>query len=126
MLCVANALFQDRSYPAWRCCIFLCLEGYRDLVGSFPVAESILQGLLTMAIHLRIISVSDARDMFRQARKKGRHHRIRQDLRASFMVDLSLALSSREDAKVERVSKRFEQLALMTGPSSHGPPKTQA
>ncbi|KAL8730799.1 MAG: hypothetical protein Q9181_004543 [Wetmoreana brouardii] len=116
MLYVANALFRDPSDPSLRSIFSFCLEGYRDLVASFPVAEGILRGLLTMAMHLRIISTSYARDILTQAHEKGKHHHMRQDLRANFMVDLNLALSSRENAKVENVARDFEQLAVINRP----------
>ena len=75
-----------------------------------------MRGLLTIAMRKRVIATSYARGILKQAHEKGKHHRIDRDLRSIFMVDLNLALSSREQAQVEKVARDFEEMAIISAP----------
>ena len=62
-LYVANASLNNQSDPNRLYYFHLCVQGYLDLVRSFPLAGGVIQGLLTMAMKKGVMSSAQARKL---------------------------------------------------------------
>ncbi|GKT62897.1 N-terminal fungal transcription regulatory domain-containing protein [Colletotrichum tofieldiae] len=57
------------------------------------------------------ISGKEARHLLKQIREAEKSH-AKEDVRATFMVDLDLAMTDPDAARVENLAERFEDIAL--------------
>ncbi|KAF3059905.1 hypothetical protein GL218_04941 [Daldinia childiae] len=115
LLYLANAMLKDTSDPDRHLYLMLCLYGYESLSRPFRISEVIVQGLLSMTLKETDMSGSEAQRIVNEL-KEGRLHGVREDFehksRATFMVDLDLALKHPEQARAENLAEEFENLAL--------------
>jgi hypothetical protein len=110
---VANAAMLDADEdPQWRMYFLLCIYGYETLRRPFRISEAIGRGLLTMMLRDRHITSEDAREILRQLEERGLNNRS-EDIRATFMGDLMLALKHPERATVEHLAGDFDDMALI-------------
>ncbi|GKT91487.1 N-terminal fungal transcription regulatory domain-containing protein [Colletotrichum tofieldiae] len=104
-------MLHETTNPEWRFYFLACIYGYEGLQKSYRVAEVITRGLLTMMLKDRHISVTEARQRLEHIRRAGKNHATGH-VRATFMVDLDLAMMDPDAAKVENLAGRFEEIAL--------------
>jgi hypothetical protein len=105
--------------------IQLCLAGYTDLHVSYPVAVLIARGLLSMGMRDGTMTVSQVSSVARRLDRNGRNHGIAMsDTRASFIVDLDLAVNDLVAAQVGVLADQFDELMMLprfTGISKEEP-----
>lgn len=123
---IANAILGDTKDPAWRFYLFFCVESYGELRRAFRFAETIGRSILSMALQQGDLSTDEARRLMVQF-EENRLTSPSEDIRATFMADLNLAMTDPEEASVESLSGRFEDIALFreftnTGDSSEDEP----
>ncbi|KAH6683726.1 hypothetical protein F5X68DRAFT_171961 [Plectosphaerella plurivora] len=111
LIYVANAVLQDKQDPEWRFYFLLCIYGYESLRRSYRLAEAIGRGLLSMTLRNGDISSREARQILQHLQERGLSG-ASGDIRATFMVDLDLAMTDPDEAKVESLAHRFEEMAL--------------
>ncbi|KAI1317618.1 hypothetical protein F5Y16DRAFT_392614 [Xylariaceae sp. FL0255] len=101
--------------PDWHLYFLLCIYGYERLSRPFRVVESISQGLLSMALRDTNMSGTEAHRILHRLKSHGLE-RVKKDLkeqiRATFMVDLDLALTDPDAATAEHLAGDFDDLAL--------------
>ncbi|KAJ6439386.1 Nitrogen assimilation transcription factor nirA [Purpureocillium lavendulum] len=112
LLHVANAAMQDTEDPQWRGYFMLCLEGYADLFGAFPVAGAIAKSLLSMALRLDVITSSEARFLISRIYEKGAQRSHAEQISASFVVDLNLAVTDPEAPQLANLNDAFDDLVM--------------
>ncbi|PNP60769.1 hypothetical protein FNYG_14529 [Fusarium nygamai] len=108
---IANAILGDTKDPAWRFYLFFCVESYGELRRAFRFAETIGRSILSMALQQGDLSADEARRLMVQF-EENRLTSPSEDIRATFMADLDLAMTDPEEASVESLSDRFEDIAL--------------
>ncbi|KAM0556846.1 hypothetical protein ACHAPJ_005518 [Fusarium lateritium] len=108
---VSNAIIGDTKDPAWRFYLFFCIQTYADLRRSFRFAETIGRSLVSMTLQQGDLSATEARRLMEQF-EENRLNSAADNIRATFMVDLNLAMTDPEEASVESLSDRFEDIAL--------------
>jgi hypothetical protein len=108
---IANAILGDTKDPAWRFYLFFCVESYGELRRAFRFAETIGRSILSMALQQGDLSADEARRLMVQF-EENRLTSPSEDIRATFMADLNLAMTDPEEASVESLSDRFEDIAL--------------
>ncbi|KAG5759330.1 hypothetical protein H9Q72_012538 [Fusarium xylarioides] len=108
---IANAILGDTKDPAWRFYLFFCVESYGELRRAFRFAETIGRSILSMALQQGDLSTDEARRLMVQF-EENRLTSPSEDIRATFMADLNLAMTDPEEASVESLSDRFEDIAL--------------
>ncbi|KAF5601626.1 nitrogen assimilation transcription factor nit-4 [Fusarium pseudocircinatum] len=108
---IANAILGDTKDPAWRYYLFFCVESYGELRRAFRFAETIGRSILSMALQQGDLSADEARRLMVQF-EENRLTSPSEDIRATFMADLNLAMTDPEEASVESLSDRFEDIAL--------------
>ncbi|KAK1689888.1 hypothetical protein BDP55DRAFT_651927 [Colletotrichum godetiae] len=112
LIYVANAVLHDTQNPEWRFYFLTCIYAYTDLRKSYRVAESISRALLTMALRGGCITHSEADALETKMTEAGGRVKRDDKIRATFMVDLDLAMWDPEAAKVEVLAKRFDDIVL--------------
>ncbi|KAF4996042.1 hypothetical protein FGRMN_4742 [Fusarium graminum] len=107
----ANAILGDKKDTAWRFYLYFCVQTYGDLRRSFTFAETTGRSLLSMALDQGDLSADEARKLMGQF-EENRLSGPTEDIRATFMADLNLAMTDPGTASVESLSDRFEDIAL--------------
>ncbi|KAJ3453222.1 hypothetical protein MRS44_018877 [Fusarium solani] len=108
---VANALLDDTKDSAWRFYLLFCIQCYGSLRHSYRFAEAIGRSLLSMTLQKGDLSASDARKLMQQFEESWLINPS-EDIRATFMADLNLAMTDPGEASVESLAQRFEDIAL--------------
>ncbi|KAF4452232.1 Nitrogen assimilation transcription factor nit-4 [Fusarium austroafricanum] len=108
---IVNAIIGDTKDINWRFYLFFCVQAYGDLRRSFRFAETIGRSILSMTLQQGEISSEEARKLMVQF-EENRLSSPSEDIRATFMADLNLAMTAPEEASVESLSDRFEDIAL--------------
>ncbi|OPB46196.1 C6 transcription factor [Trichoderma guizhouense] len=112
LLYVANALLRTKGENDWLFYFLLCLYGYEGLRPSYRVAEAVAGGLLSMAMRSGDISSDEARRVMAHLQEKGQELDS-SEIRATFMVDLDLAMSDPVAATAETLAYSFHDIAMM-------------
>jgi hypothetical protein len=112
LLHVANAVLHDTRDSQWRAYFNLCVDSYADLFGAFRVAEGIVRGLLSVALRQGIVSGVEAQAYLSRVHANGVHHTSLENISASFVVDLKLAVMDHDAAQLDTLAKNFDDLAL--------------
>lgn len=125
LLYVANATLQTKEDQRkeekdglgqkdsdWWFWFFLCIAGYQKLFPSFRVVESIVQGLLTMAISKGALTAAEGRTMMERLHAGGDHAQFKHAVKGSFIVDLGMAATDPLAACVDSLSEKFDELML--------------
>ncbi|KAJ4005180.1 hypothetical protein NW766_011328 [Fusarium irregulare] len=108
---VTNAILGDTRDPSWRFYLFFCVQAYGELRRSFRFAETSGRSILSMTLQQGDISAEEARKLMEQF-EENRLSKPSDDIRATFMADLNLAMTDPEGASVESLSDKFEEIAL--------------
>ncbi|POR36619.1 N-terminal fungal transcription regulatory domain-containing protein [Tolypocladium paradoxum] len=109
---VANATLHNTKEEGWFFYFLLCVYGYARLCRSWRVTEAISKGLLSMTLRNGDISSLTARRILRDLQSNS-FERVPGRIRATFMVDLDLALSDPGSATAETLAEDFEDNALL-------------
>ena len=113
LIYVANAVLKDRESDAeWRYYLLLCIYGYVHLRKAYRVAEVSGRALLALTMRHGGLSAEEARNILRDMENE-QIVKPSTDIRATFMADLTLAMTDPWEASVERLSQQFEDLALL-------------
>ncbi|KAI1483801.1 hypothetical protein F4774DRAFT_366536 [Daldinia eschscholtzii] len=115
LLYLANAMLKDTGDPEWRVYLLLCLYGYENLSRPYLISEVIAQGLLSMSLKETDMAGSEAQKIInevKEGRLAGTDKGHDDEPRATFMVDLDLALKKPEEASAENLAAEFDNLAL--------------
>lgn len=115
LLYAANAVLEDRSQTAWRFFYLLIIHSYSKLYKLYPLAESAVQSLLSMATNLNAISLIEARNIFSTTilvQKAKRLHPESTTQKNTYVADLTRATSDREAAGTASLAKRFEEISM--------------
>ncbi|PNP52481.1 hypothetical protein THARTR1_06949 [Trichoderma harzianum] len=112
LLYVANALLRTKGESDWLFYFLLCLYGYEGLRPSYRVAEAVAGGLLSMAMRSGDISSDEARQVMAHLQERGQELDS-SEIRATFMVDLDLAMSDPGAATAETLAYSFDDTAMM-------------
>ena len=110
LLQVANAVLHNTADPDWRAYFNICLDGYADLYRSFRTAGAIAQALLSMAVTLGVVPGVEAKAMLGRVLLRATHRM--DDVNATFIVDLDLAVAHRSAAQLETLIRDFDELTL--------------
>ncbi|KAI0455229.1 hypothetical protein F5B21DRAFT_514133 [Xylaria acuta] len=98
----------------WRLYLLLCVYGYERLRRPYRMSEVVTQGLLTMTMRDTNMSGEEAYKIMEELKARGLVD-VREDLedriRATFVVDLNLALTDQEAAKAENLASDFTGMA---------------
>ncbi|KAI0127278.1 hypothetical protein BJ170DRAFT_694094 [Xylariales sp. AK1849] len=114
LLYLANATLHNTEDPEWRLYFMLCIYGYESLRRPYPMSDVVIQGLLSMTLRYTDMPGSEARQILDSINKNGLRHvsgDMMEQIRATFVVDLDLALTDPESAKAENMAGDFEHLA---------------
>ncbi|KAK7755965.1 hypothetical protein SLS62_001907 [Diatrype stigma] len=115
LIYLANAVLQDTSDPEWRVYFLLCIYGYESLSRPYRISEVIAQGLLSMTLRDTDMTATEARKIKDDLKEQGLDHikkSMEDEIRATFMVDLTLALQDPVEAMAENMAKQFDSLAI--------------
>lgn len=112
LLQVANAMVNELNDPDSLAYFLLCIACYRDLFTSYRVVLSIVKGLLLMARRKGVISGKTARLVLEELQNNGKHHATLDNIRATFVIDLDLALRDTRAAQVEALANDFDAMAI--------------
>ncbi|KAI1130265.1 hypothetical protein F5Y10DRAFT_289717 [Nemania abortiva] len=116
LIYLANAMIKHTRDPEWRYYLYLCVYGYERLNRPYRISEIILQGLLAMTLKHTDISADEAQRLMAELKKRGLDQGdkpLEARVRATFMVDLDLALTDPHMASVENVAADFDYWALV-------------
>lgn len=112
LLQVANGMLMGPSSSEKHAYFMLCISCYHDLFPCYRIVYSIVKGLLAMAWQKDVISGSEARLALAELHKEGKHHTKLDDIKATFVVDLGLALTNPSAAQLEARAKKFDELSI--------------
>ncbi|KFA60289.1 hypothetical protein S40285_07393 [Stachybotrys chlorohalonatus IBT 40285] len=112
LLHVANAMLMVPDDPESLSYFMLCISCYRDLSPSYRVAYAIAKGLLAIAWEKGLISSSKAKLTLAQFQIANRTSVTLDNIRATFVVDLSAALINTKESQVEALAQRFDAIAV--------------
>ena len=107
-----NAILNGEKTDNWYSDLLLCIYAYESLGRSWRVAAGIAKGLLSLALQKSDMPSRTARRILRDL-ENGQPMEFSGPIRATFMADLSLALSDPNSATVEHLAKQFEGNMLL-------------
>lgn len=113
LLYLANAMLHSTGTEDWLIYFLVCLYGYEGLRKSFRVAEVIAKGLLSMAMRNGDMTGEHARRILAELQTHGLQEHLKEEIRATFMLDLDMAMSKHGGATAEELAGDFEDNALM-------------
>ena len=111
MVYVANAVLETPEEDSFFY-LLLCLYGYEGLCRSWRFTEAIVGGILSMTMRDGGISTPIARRILKHVQSNSLRS-VPDELRATFMVDLNLAMSDPGAATVEKLARSFEDNAQL-------------
>ncbi|KAJ3558209.1 hypothetical protein NPX13_g9757 [Xylaria arbuscula] len=100
--------------PEWHVYLHLCIYGYERLGRTFRISEIVAQGLLTMTMRDTDMTGREAYKIMETMQERGLIHvqpNLEDKIRATFMIDLNLALTNPEAARAENMANDFSDLA---------------
>ena len=109
---VANAVLDGEYDDNWSFYMLFCFCGYQQLSRSLRVGRAISKALLSMMLQKGRITSSAARRILKDVEDYGTDA-IPEKIRATFMGDLGLSLSSPGHATVEHLADSFEENAVI-------------
>ncbi|KAI1417601.1 hypothetical protein F5Y13DRAFT_151386 [Hypoxylon sp. FL1857] len=115
LLYLANAMLENGEDPQTRLYFLLCVYGYERLKRPYRISRMIVQGLLAMMLRDTDMSSEEARKIMEDLGEGGWDRvtkEVDEKIRATFMVDLNLAVDNPEQASVENMADQFENMAL--------------
>lgn len=101
---MVNAILNGPEEANWYIDLLLCIYAYESLGRSRRVAAGIAKGRLSLALQKSYMPSRTARRILRDL-ERDHPSRFAGQVRATFMVDLSLALSDPSSATAEHLAK---------------------
>ncbi|CAK7229477.1 hypothetical protein SEUCBS140593_007259 [Sporothrix eucalyptigena] len=96
----------------------LCVRAWTDLYMCFPTFSEFTQAFLSMAMEAEILSGSEAQSSLARLRANGRHHNSHTPqevpINVQSLIDFDLSLSQPEEASVNSLAQRFNDLATFS------------
>ncbi|OTA66535.1 hypothetical protein K449DRAFT_390976 [Hypoxylon sp. EC38] len=111
MLCETMRSGNLRDPECWFY-FMLCMTCYQNMYGSFQVVEVTMLGLLSMALRNGFLSFPEANTVLNDMKRIGQRYDSQFTVRASFMVDLELAMTNPREAQVQTLANAFHELAI--------------
>ncbi|KAG7419181.1 hypothetical protein Forpe1208_v003555 [Fusarium oxysporum f. sp. rapae] len=111
LIYITNATLDNSEDPTWPFYLVFSIQCYKSLRQSYRFAEAIGRSLISLAMQKRDLSAIEARRMT-QKFEEGRLSKPSDDIRATFMADLRLAMTDPQEASVETLASGFEDIAL--------------
>lgn len=118
LLYLANVVLHEASVikeddnSDWAFYFRLCITCFTTLYPSFRIVESMVKGLLSMAIRDDLLSAAEAKDIFGNLKQRGRHHSEDRTPSGDFVVDLDLYTSDPDAAMMKALVESFGDLAM--------------
>lgn len=112
LIYVANAILDTEGDQNWHFYMLFCLCGYEQLSKSWRVGKAISKALLSIMIREGRITSDAARKILAKVESNSTDE-IPEEIRATFMGDLRLALSWPGHATVEHLAGSFEENAAI-------------
>lgn len=112
LLYVVNAILSGRRFGNWYADMLVCIYAYEALGRSWRVAGGIAKGLLSLAMQKSDMPSHTARAILRTF-DEDHLNKLSSEIRATFMVDLELALSDPASATVEHLAAQFEETIML-------------
>jgi hypothetical protein len=113
LLYLANAMLRKTEQKDWLLYFTLCLYGYESLCKSFRVTDTIGKGLLSMAMRNGSLSSEHARRIMDEFQEGRLWNHLKEEIRATCMVDLDLAMSDPTSATAEVLAGDFDDNAMI-------------
>jgi hypothetical protein len=111
LLYLVNAMLETPQDPDWHFYFLVCIYGYEALSRPYRISGSIGKGLLAMTLRDTDMTGREARHILAEI-ERDEVTGTDDNIRATFMGDLTLAMRDPDRASVEHLAKEFEFLAL--------------
>ncbi|KAI1769088.1 hypothetical protein GGR53DRAFT_517512 [Hypoxylon sp. FL1150] len=108
MLCETMRSGNIRDPECWFY-FMLCMTCYQNM---WYVVEVTMLGLLSMSLRNGFLSTPEANTILNYMKTIGRRYDAQFTVRASFMVDLELAMTNPKEAQVQTLAEAFHELAI--------------
>ncbi|KAL1905528.1 hypothetical protein Sste5344_008753 [Sporothrix stenoceras] len=94
----------------------LCVRAWTDLYMCFPTFSEFSQAFLSMAMEAEIMTGAEAQSSLARLRANGRHHddELSKPAGVSSLIDFDRSLSNPEEASVNTLAQRFNDLATFS------------
>ncbi|KAF4965674.1 hypothetical protein FSARC_6569 [Fusarium sarcochroum] len=113
LLHIANTICKETKDPTSKFYFMLCIRYWQHLYIGYPIFGDIAQAFLTMAINNGLLSNREAKQLMVEVSGQGRHHELSHlGISTSLIVDYDLAMTNRDEAGVQAVAQKFEEVAL--------------
>ncbi|EWG35978.1 hypothetical protein FVEG_00157 [Fusarium verticillioides 7600] len=107
---IANTICRETDDPTAKFYFLLCIRYWQHLYVGYPIFGGIAQAFLTMAINNGLITNREAKRLMAEVKAQGGHHD--EGISTSLIVDFDLAMTNRDEADVQAVAQKFEEVAL--------------
>lgn len=107
---IANTICRETNDPTAKFYFLLCIRYWQHLYVGYPIFGGIAQAFLTMAINNGLITNREAKKLMAEVKGQGGHHG--EGISTSLIVDFDLAMTNRDEADVQAVAQKFEEVAL--------------
>ncbi|KAF5590376.1 conidial development fluffy [Fusarium pseudoanthophilum] len=107
---IANTICRETNDPTAKFYFLLCIRYWQHLYVGYPIFGGIAQAFLTMAINNGLITNREAKRLMAEVKAQGGHHD--EGISTSLIVDFDLAMTNRDEADVQAVAQKFEEVAL--------------
>lgn len=137
----SSKLVEDPHRRAW---FLACIDGYRALAPQFGIVNSIVQGLLGMAVQGGLLSIAEGRALMTRVKRDARrssqlgHQQAGDRSRyadlpdpaglvdtRSFVVDLNTAAVDPNAASIQVLTRTFDEMAMFDEFTTEGPSTEQ-
>ena len=109
LIYLTNGILQNTSDPEWRLYFLLCIYAYESLGRPYRMSEMVAQSLLSMSLRdTDFAAMEELRECGLDHVKKN----MEEDIRGTFVVDLTLALNDPVEARAENMARQFDSLVL--------------
>jgi hypothetical protein len=120
LMFTANGVIKNHNDPDRRFYFMRCIKCYQDLYKCFEISKGISQGLLSMGIENKVISVAEATGLNQELHEKRQDQQLSQEMPAeppskyAFILDFNLATHDRSAASADTLIEKFEVLTLFS------------
>ena len=109
---MANAVLRDTADPEWRFYFLLCINGYIKHLPSYAANDSLVKGVLALALRLGALADSEAALLMQELHDKTHAHALAEPRRGGYIVDLNLGLTDRAAADVDFLASKIEEVSV--------------
>ncbi|KAF5542980.1 conidial development fluffy [Fusarium mexicanum] len=110
---IASTICKETNDPTAKFYFLLCVRYWQHLYVGYPLFGDVAQAFLTMAINNGLITNREAKRFMAELKGQGEHHGLADaGISTSLIVDFDLAMTNKEEANVQAVAQKFEEVAL--------------